>query len=105
MMRYLLAAAMPFAPSMARAPLDDAMALIHADPARAAAAYLALAREKVDTAEATEIIRELNDRFESTPRGIFAIATFMHGVGMIKVAPTGWQAQSSPHFYPIVPMG
>ena len=47
-----------------RSALDDAMALIHADPARAAAAYLALAREKVDAAEATEIIRKLNDRFE-----------------------------------------
>ena len=74
-----------------RAALDDAMALIHADPARAAAAYLALAREKIDAAEATEIIRKLSDRFESTPRGIFAIASFMHHIGMIKVAPTRWQ--------------
>ncbi len=74
-----------------RAALDDAMDLIHADPARAAADYLALAREKVDLAEATEMIRKLNDRFESTPRGVFAIATFMHGIGMIKVAPTRWQ--------------
>jgi NitT/TauT family transport system substrate-binding protein len=74
-----------------RAALDDAMTFIHADPARAAAAYLAMAREKVDVAEATEIIRELNDRFESTPRGIFAIATFMHSVGMIKAAPSRWQ--------------
>ena len=71
-----------------------AVALIHADPGRAAAAYLALAREKVDAAEATEIIRELNDRFESTPRGSFAIATFMHSVGMIKVAPARWQDMS-----------
>jgi len=74
-----------------RAALDDAMALIHADPARAAAAYLSLAREKVDAAEATEIIRKLNDKFESTPRGIFAIATFMHSIGMIKTAPARWQ--------------
>jgi NitT/TauT family transport system substrate-binding protein len=74
-----------------RAALDDAMTFIHADPGRAAAAYLAMAREKVDVAEATEIIRKLNDRFESTPRGIFAIATFMHSVGMIKAAPSRWQ--------------
>jgi NitT/TauT family transport system substrate-binding protein len=74
-----------------RAALDDAMTLIHADPARAAAAYLALAREKVDAAEATSIITKLNDRFEATPRGIQAIATFMHEIGMIKVAPARWQ--------------
>jgi NitT/TauT family transport system substrate-binding protein len=70
-----------------RAALDDAMTLILADPACAAAAYLALAREKVDAAEATEIIRKLNDKFEATPRGIFAIATFMHSIGMIEAAP------------------
>jgi NitT/TauT family transport system substrate-binding protein len=74
-----------------RAALDDAMSLIHADPARAAEAYVSLAREKVDTAEATEIIRKLNARFEATPRGIFAIATFMHSIGMIKIAPSRWQ--------------
>jgi len=74
-----------------RAALDDAMALIHADPGRAAAAYLALAREKVDAAEATGIITRLNERFESTPRGIFAIASFMHSIGMIKIAPSRWQ--------------
>jgi NitT/TauT family transport system substrate-binding protein len=74
-----------------RAALDDAMTLIHADPARAAAAYVALAREKVDVAEATEIIEKLNARFEATPHGIFAIATFMHEIGMIKVAPSRWQ--------------
>jgi NitT/TauT family transport system substrate-binding protein len=74
-----------------RAALDDAMALIHADPARAAEAYLALAREKVDAAEATEIIRKLNARFEATPRGILVIATFMHSIGMIKTAPTRLQ--------------
>jgi NitT/TauT family transport system substrate-binding protein len=74
-----------------RAALDDAMDLIHKDPARAADAYLALAREKVDAAEATSIIRTLNARFESTPRGIFAIATFMHDIGMIKVGPSRWQ--------------
>ena len=50
-----------------------------------------MAREKVDVAEATEIIWKLNDRFESTPRGIFAIATFMHSIGMIKAAPARWQ--------------
>jgi NitT/TauT family transport system substrate-binding protein len=74
-----------------RAALDDAMALIHHDPARAAEAYVSLAREKVDTAEATEIIRKLNERFEATPRGIFAIATFMHDIGMIKIVPSRWQ--------------
>jgi NitT/TauT family transport system substrate-binding protein len=74
-----------------RAALNDAMALIHRDPARAAEDYLALAREKVNQDEATAIIQTLNTRFETTPRGIFAIATFMHHVGMIKVAPSNWK--------------
>jgi NitT/TauT family transport system substrate-binding protein len=74
-----------------RAALEDAMALIHANPARAAEAYVSLARERIDATEATDIIRTLNARFESTPRGVFAIATFMHDIGMIKVAPSRWQ--------------
>jgi NitT/TauT family transport system substrate-binding protein len=74
-----------------RAALEDSMALIHADPGRAAAAYLSLAREKVDLAEATAITRNLSDKYETTPRGIQAIATFMHKIGMIKVAPARWQ--------------
>ena len=74
-----------------RGALDDSMALIHADPGRAAEDYLALAREKLDLAEATTIIRNLSDKFETTPRGIFAIATFMHSIGMIKIAPGRWQ--------------
>jgi NitT/TauT family transport system substrate-binding protein len=74
-----------------RAALDDAIALIHTDPVRAADAYMTLAREKVDRAEAIDIIQKLNARFESTPRGIYAIATFMHSIGMIKVAPARWQ--------------
>jgi NitT/TauT family transport system substrate-binding protein len=74
-----------------RAALDDAMNLIHADPARAADDYLALAREKIDAAEAATIIHNLSEKFETTPRGIFAIASFMHSIGMIKVAPARWQ--------------
>jgi NitT/TauT family transport system substrate-binding protein len=74
-----------------RAALNDSMDLIHADPARAADDYMALAREKLNAAEATTIIRTLGARFETTPRGIQAIATFMHDIGMIKVAPTRWQ--------------
>ena len=74
-----------------RAALDDAMAFIHTEPRRAAEDYLSLAREKVDVAEVEAIIRDLNDRFETTPRGIQEIALFMRKVGMIKVAPTRWQ--------------
>jgi NitT/TauT family transport system substrate-binding protein len=74
-----------------RAALNDAMDLIHNDPARAAAAYVALAREKIDAREATTIIRTLSARFETTPRGIFAIATFMRTIGMIKTAPGSWR--------------
>jgi NitT/TauT family transport system substrate-binding protein len=74
-----------------RAALDDAMTLIHTDPARAADDYVTLAREKIDQTEAATIIHNLSARFETTPRGIFAIATFMHNIGMIKTAPARWQ--------------
>jgi NitT/TauT family transport system substrate-binding protein len=74
-----------------RAALDDAMALIHTDPARAAADYLALAREKLNLGEATQIIHAHSARYETIPRGIFAIASFMHEIGMIKTAPARWQ--------------
>ena len=79
-----------------RAALDDAMEFIHAKPRRAAEDYLSLAREKVDVAEVEAIIRELDARFETTPRGIQEIATFMHRIGMIKVAPARWQEMFFP---------
>ena len=74
-----------------RAALEEAMDIIHTDAARAAAAYLALARERVDAKEAEDIIRALAPRWETTPHGVFPIAAFMHRVGMIKVAPTSWR--------------
>ena len=73
-----------------RAALDNAMAIIHTDPDRATASYLSLAREKVEPAEASAIVRALAPKFETTPRGIHAIATFMHHIGMIKIAPASW---------------
>ena len=82
-----------------RAALDDAMAFIHAEPRRAAEDYLSLAREKVDVAEVEAIIRELDARFETTPRGIQEIATFMHRIGMIKVAPARWQDMFFPEYW------
>ncbi len=82
-----------------RAALDDAMAFIHAEPRRAAEDYLSLAREKVDVAEVEAIIRALDARFETTPRGIQEIAIFMHRIGMIKVAPARWQEMFFPEYW------
>ena len=81
----------PIAMRAFRAALDDAMAVIHSDAERAARSYLALAKERVDPAEAVSIIRELAPKWETTPRGIHPIAMFMHRVGMIKVAPVSWK--------------
>ncbi len=82
-----------------RAALDDAMEFIHAEPRRAAEDYLSLAREKVDVAEVEAIIRALDARFETTPRGIQEIATFMHRIGMIKAAPARWQDMFFPEYW------
>ena len=74
-----------------RAALEDAMDIIHTDAPRAAKAYLALAREKVDPNEAEDMIREFGPRWESTPHGVFPIASFMHRIGMIKIKPESWR--------------
>ena len=81
----------PKAMTAFHAALDDAIAIIHADFHRATADYLALAREKIDPKEAEAIIAKLNKRFETNPRGVFAIASFMHRIGMTKVGPANWQ--------------
>ncbi len=74
-----------------RAALAEAIEVIHADPPRAAQDYLALAREKVDEREVQAMIRELGPRWETTPRGLFPVASFMHRIGMVKVAPQSWR--------------
>ncbi len=74
-----------------RAALEQAMDIIHTDAPRAARAYLALAREKVDPQEAEAMIRAFGPRWESTPHGVFPIASFMYRIGMIKIEPKSWQ--------------
>jgi NitT/TauT family transport system substrate-binding protein len=74
-----------------RAALDEAMALIRAEPERAAEDYLSLSKEKISAADIAAIIREYRDLFETTPHGTFEIASFMHRIGMIKVAPASWR--------------
>jgi NitT/TauT family transport system substrate-binding protein len=74
-----------------REALEDAMTIIHTDPERAARAYLALAKEKIDPAQAVILIKTLNAHFETTPRGVFPVASFMFRSGMIKTAPKDWK--------------
>ena len=81
----------PGAMAAVRGALADAMALIHADPERAAADYLALSKEKLDTAAVAAIVREMDSKWETVPHGVFAVAAFMHRIGSVKVAPSRWQ--------------
>lgn len=74
-----------------RAALEDAMTIVHTDPERAARDYLALARERIDPDEALTLIRTLNAYFETTPRGVFPVASFMYRSGMIRTAPKDWK--------------
>jgi NitT/TauT family transport system substrate-binding protein len=74
-----------------RESLEEAVTLIHTDHARAAADYLSLSKEKLDVSELTAIVRELSDRWETVPRGIYPVASFMYRIGMIKLAPTSWR--------------
>ncbi len=38
-----------------------------------------------------DMIRAFGPRWESTPHGAFPIASFMHRIGMIAVAPETWR--------------
>ncbi len=46
---------------------------------------------KLDVSELTATVRELSDRWETVPRGIYPVANFMYRIGVIKLAPTGWR--------------
>lgn len=52
---------------------------------------VSLARAKVDPKEAEAMIRAFGPRWESTPHGVFPIASFMHRIGMIEIAPESWR--------------
>ena len=72
------------------AALDEANAFIAAQPEQAAEAFIALAAAKMTLGDVLAMVRDPDTKFDTTPHGVMAYATFMKGVGSIKQAPVQW---------------
>lgn len=72
------------------AAMDEAVALIEADPIAAAQSFLRLSSARVTEADVLSMIRDPDTRFSATPDGVMRYADFMHQVGSIKVKPGRW---------------
>jgi NitT/TauT family transport system substrate-binding protein len=72
--------------------MDAAMAMIKADPAKAAAIYLKQEPAKSMSAEYVErILRDPENVFNVAPGGLMIYADFMHRTGQIKTKAAKWQ--------------
>jgi NitT/TauT family transport system substrate-binding protein len=70
---------------------DDAIALIHNDPAQAAQIYLAESHDKKTPAAAiVKILQDPQVTYSRTPENISKFVDFMYKSGMIKRDPTSW---------------
>lgn len=73
------------------AALDEAMKLIAADPAAAAALWVKAENSKLPAAEAERIIRLPENEWTMVPKKIMAYADFMARAGLISTKPANWQ--------------
>jgi NitT/TauT family transport system substrate-binding protein len=73
------------------AALDEAMAMIEADPKAAAETYVTVTGSSLDPAFVEEIINDPDIEFGVVPKNTMAFAEFMHKVGAIQTMPDSWQ--------------
>jgi NitT/TauT family transport system substrate-binding protein len=71
--------------------MDEAMARIKADPAKAAATYLKSEPSKMKPEFIEGILRDPENVFTTVPTGVMPYADFMHRTGQIKTKLTRWQ--------------
>jgi len=71
--------------------LRDGLALVAADPKRAAEMYLAVSGEKVPLELVLRVITAPGTVFEATPHGTMRFAEFMRRTGAIAKGPAGWK--------------
>ena len=71
--------------------LREALALVVQDPQRAAAMYLEISGEKIDSALLQRTITAPGTIWEPAPRGTKRFADFMHKTGTIAKAPDTWK--------------
>ena len=72
------------------AAIDEANALIAADPAAAAQSYLRLAGARMPEADVLRMIGDPDTKFSATPDGVMRYAEFMQQVGSVKIKPERW---------------
>ncbi len=78
------------------AALDEANALIAAAPEQAAESFIALAAAKMAPGDVLAMVGDADTKFDTTPHGVMAYATFMKGVGSIKQVPARWSDMFMP---------
>ena len=74
------------------AAFGEAIALIAADPKRAAGIYLEMTRDK--TTPADELVAQITApefKFTRTPNGVMTLVTFMSRIGTVKSKPASWK--------------
>ena len=71
--------------------LGEAMELIKADPAGAAAVWVRAERSKLTPAEARRLIELPENEWTMTPKKVMAFAQFMAKIGQISAAPADWK--------------
>ncbi len=82
----------PRVPEVVIKAMDEAARIIHDDPRRAAAIYLAHEPSKtLDEGALAAIVADLKDEFGSTLRGVAAFAEFMGRRGELKTPPRSWK--------------
>lgn len=87
----------PKVPEAIAKAMDDAARIIHDDPRRAAAIYLAHEPSKtLDAAALAAILGDIKDEFGSTLRGVAAFADFMGRHGELKTPPQSWKEIVAP---------
>ncbi len=73
------------------AALDEASAMVNADPEGVARIYLAATKEAISVAELAALIRQPTSIWSSTPVRTMIFADYMFRIGMIKTKATGWK--------------
>jgi NitT/TauT family transport system substrate-binding protein len=87
----------PKVPDAIAKAMDDAARIIHDDPRRAAAIYLAHEPSKtLDAGAVAVVLGDIKDEFGSTLRGIAAFADFMGRHGELKTPPQSWKEIVAP---------
>lgn len=71
--------------------LKEAEDMINADKEKAAQIYVQTSKVKVNLALVKKVLDDPNNVFTMTPQATMTYIQFMHGIGLIKHRPAGWQ--------------